>query len=238
MHLAHLATNILMGAWQPPSETEITRYRDEQYPQWLSSVRTKLEALPDLLNRRSCEGEFCVTITNTGYANANEVRLTLTAFHGLLLHHALDEGEQAECQKEFELPNAPAPPRGRYVRGALAHTVGPQISSFRLPDIYDPLRSLRPQPRDPHWFYWIDGRPDEPTAQLELRSDALPHQVEARELWFRVIVPLGFPDSSSRVRVRIHASNLLQPVDKFLTVAVSPRTSDFASAAATLLFSS
>lgn len=75
-------------------------------------------------------------------------------------------------------------------------------------------------------------------AELELSSDAIPHQLDERDLWFRVVVPADFSGSSGRVRVRIHASNLLQTVEQFLDVAVSSPTSDFAAAAAVLLFDS
>jgi hypothetical protein len=227
----------IKGTWQPPSDEAIAKYRQQEYPEWLSFVRKKVRALPSLLSAWSREAEFSVTIANTGHANADHARLTVTAFDELLLSHAIDDDDRARREEQTKLPAPPNEPTGQYVTlldmamgrlsGLHAFPIDSSAAKLKLP--------FRPAPHDPHWFYWVDGRPAEPMAQIERSCDALPHQVEPHKLRFRVVVPAGHSDFLGRVRVRIHASNLLQPVEQFLKVSVTTNVLDFVAVAKSLL---
>jgi hypothetical protein len=207
--------------WQPPSEDDIEKYKTKIYPKWLESVRRALPDLASRLNTISCEIPFSVSVSNTGFVNASSVQLTVTAYDGILLLDSLSEADEKERETLLSLPSFPEPPHGRYVSAASALATFPSMPDRVLPDL------LRPRKRDPTRFYYADV-PRIPVERLELTCDALPHQGDGYTLGFRLVIPNGEIGKQSRIRVRLEASNLKKPLEKFVTVSPVFEVCDFA----------
>jgi hypothetical protein len=203
----------LGSTWRPPREEEIEKYKTEDYPKWLESVRRALPVLASSLNAISCEIPFCVSIANTGFVNASNVRLTVTAHDGILLLDILSEEDEEAREKLLSLPSFPEAPRGRYI--SVASALATRFSA--MPQ--DILRDLlSPRKRDPTKFYYTDV-PRVAMERLELTCDALPHQGDRYALRFRLVIPREEIGKQPRIRVRLEASNLKKPLEKFVTVS-------------------
>ena len=210
-----------LGSWRPASEEEIEKYKTQDYPEWLKSVRRALPVLISRLNAISCEIPFCVSISNRGFVNASNVRLTVTAYDGIQLLDSLAEEAEQERDKLLSLPPFPEAPRGRYVSAASALvTLSSRMPKHILPD-------LMPRKRNPTGFYYTDV-PSVPMERLELTCEALPHQGDSYILGFRLLIPKEGIGKQPRIRVRVEASNLQKPLEKFVKVSPIFEAGDFA----------
>jgi hypothetical protein len=210
-----------VGTWRPPREDEIEKYKTEDYPNWLDSVRRALPALAARLNAISRASSFFVSISNTGFVNASNVRLTITAYDGILLLDSLSEEEKKEEEKRLTLPAPPETPRGRYV--SIATGLATRMSTVAT-DVFPDL--LRPRERDPTGFYYTDV-PRVPVDRLQLTCEALPHQGHGYMLGFRAVIPDEEIGKQPRIRLRLEASNLRKPIEKFLSVSPVIEAGDF-----------
>lgn len=221
------ATSSLVGAlgdptkyWRAPRQEDIERYKAEAYPSWLEKVRRALPGLAIRLTTAGSEVPFSVSISNSGFVNALNVRLTIDAFDGVLLQNSLDSDDREEREKALALPPPPEPPRGHYV--SIAKAIG--SISHEIPRFIPGL--LRSKERDPTGFYYIDY-PRVPTSKLELTCEALPHQTSPYDLGFRLLLQHDELGKQPRVRVRLEASNLRKPVERFLAVKAAVEPADF-----------
>lgn len=208
-----------LGHWRPPTEGEIERYKSEQYPNWRENLRKVLPTLAFRTTKAASEALFTVSIANTGLVNATNARLFIDGFDGVLVHDPLDDEDRDKREKGLLIPNPPSPPRGRHVSiGHIANPITPIMRDF--PGL------MRPPRRDPSSFYHVD-RPSTPDASLQLTCDALPHQSKDYNLDFRLLFSHDELANKPRVRVRLEASNLRKPIEKFLTVSVTVQPTSF-----------
>jgi hypothetical protein len=178
------------------------------------------EALPRLamrFNEISSEIPFAVSISNAGFVNASNVRLIITSYDGVTLLDGLKEEEAARNAK-LRLISPPPPPRGGYVTTGMA-------TPFRPPHGIFPI--FGPPDRNPTRFYFASPRPMAPVEKLELTCETFPHQGDPYMLGFRAVLlgdPLG---NQPRLRVRLEASNLKQPIEIFMPVSATFERGDF-----------
>jgi hypothetical protein len=213
-------------AWRAPSEEEIENYRNVAYPRWQESVRESMHKLAARLADKHREVSFSIVIANDGFVNAEDVRLTITSYDGILLLDSPSQEEQQDLERSLPLPKPPDAPRGRYV------STIPGFSPAVLRDFMPiPVRDLISRPNhNPSGFYFVGGRPDPdaPTDELELTCDAFPHQGDPYCLGFRGIVPkkdeLG---RQPRLRIRLQAKNLRNPIEQFVRISVTFASGDF-----------
>ena len=207
--------------WQPPSDDEIEKYK-KIYPEWLKSLYFALLDVIQQLNKTSRELPFSVRIANTGFANAANVRLTVTGYDGIMLLDGLSVEESEQNEEEVSLPPPPLPPLGHYV--GLKKL---SLASAPIP----PPRSLTQPERDPNRFYFTRGRPITPVRDVELTCQAFPHQADPDFLGFRAVIPDDDPDDDlgdqPRIRVRLQASNLKKPIERFLPISTVVQPGDF-----------
>ena len=210
------------NTWGEPTEQEISTYKQE-YRRWEGSVRDALPKINKTLNEIAHEISFALVVANGGYVNATDVRVTVTGFDGVYLMGALDEEDELERAKKLLLPSPPNAPRGRY--WDLIHGFEPR-RGLSLGGLHN---SLLPHTvhRDPNRFYYVDGWPSRPVAEVERECKALPHQVDPSILEFRVFIREENLGSKPRLRVRARASNLKHPLERFLPVSVSIKPGDF-----------
>jgi hypothetical protein len=228
-----LLASVLGDTWRAPKPEDIEAYRSN-YNQWLEEVRDKLPEIATQLGEIRRQVEFEVVVSNAGFVNATDARLTLTGFDGIRLLNSLDEDELEKRGEVFTLPSPPQAPRGRYMD--FFHGFGQQSGGFGLgfPSILDSSALRRIGPRDPNKFYFVGGAPDEPTNELELECKALPHQVEPYSLMFRAVMPEDKLGPQPRLRARLQASNLKKPIERYLPVSLTVTRTSFAVAFADL----
>ena len=211
--------------WRAPTDEEINAYKSIEYPKWLNGVRDKLPSIARVLNEISHEIPIIVLITNSGFVNATQVRLTLSAFDGVTLLPSLTRRDSGEQEELLSLPAPPRAPRGHYVDFASAFRVLPNTPSIAD---FAGWMTTPPAP-DPNSFYYVGGRPNRPAEELELQCAALPHQDDPYELGFRLVIPQGAMGKAPRVRLRVRASNLRKPIERFIPVTTVERSAQFHS---------
>ena len=212
-------------AWRAPKAGEIDDYKNRGYPRWRDSVRKALPILAERLNALSHEVPFSIRLSNDGFVNATDLRLTITGFDGIMVQDALSDRDKTEREKSLLLPSAPAPPRGGYISvvPAYAQIVPPDMPSI----VRDYMRPLAAPPRDPNGFYFVDGRPKTPVAEIEMTCEAFPHQSDPYELAFRAVILREEVGQQPRLRIRARARNLPKPIEKYVSVAIEVERGDF-----------
>ncbi|MFL9828818.1 hypothetical protein, partial [Rhodoplanes sp. SY1] len=163
------------------------------------------------------EATFTISVSNSGYVNANRVRLTIEGFDGVLVHDPLDKDELEKRENSLLLPRPPTPPRGTYV--SAAHSI-----THNMPTDFASM--IRPRERDP-WSFYYDDRPYMPSETLQLTCEALPHQSSSYNLKFRLLRSESELGAKPRIRIRIEASNLRKPIEKYLAVSFDVQPTSF-----------
>jgi hypothetical protein len=211
-----------MGIWKPVKPEVISRYKNRDYPEWLEEVRKKLGKLVPIYNGIAREFTFTLSLTNSGFVNAENLTVYLDGFDGVLLLDTLDEYDLEDRKELLSLPDAPEPPTN-------IDPMWSGIAGFKLGDFNRPLIDPTPKPRQSNKLYFSPQWPGpNPVAQMELVCAAFPHQQEAMKRSFRAYIgeQLG---SAPRLRIRIGASNLRNPIETFIKIKTSETAGDFLS---------
>jgi hypothetical protein len=203
-------------------EREISTYKQE-YRQWEGAVRNALPKIAELLNEIAHEIPFALEVANGGYVNATDVRVTVTGFDGVYLMGALDEEDELERAKKLLLPLPPKAPRGWDLLRGFGARHGFEFGG--LVRDYSLLPSMTP--RDPSRFYYVDGWPSQPVTEVERECKAFPHQVDPYKLRFWALIRENEMGSKPRLRVRVRASNLKRPLEKYVPITITKKLGDF-----------
>lgn len=212
--------------WKPATQEAIENYTLRKYPEWIEAVRNKLTQLGTMYDDMAREVPFAVSIGNNGFVNAENVRLFIDGFDGILVLVSLDDDEFQARQAKMALPKPVSAPVGAY--HSMYSWMDAQIlnreilSPFRVPNLIPPARH-------PNKFYYSSQRPSKIALDhIELGCHAFPHQRDATKLWFRAYVgeQLG---AAPRLRIRVEASNLRRPIEAFVRFEFSESAGDFLS---------
>jgi rRNA-processing protein FCF1 len=216
--------------WIPASETDIKEYQETDYPRWLSQVR---ERAKQLAIKRSVEARtyaFTYAISNNGLVNAEMVQLHAQAFDGMLLSRGPDDDED-DGDEDVPLPRPPTPPKGRvgivgsYALDRVQRMFGSQVHASPL-GLDRSLVPPSPVPRNPNAFYYQDRTHIGHHEELRLTCEALPHQVDPYTFTQQFFVPLGKAVATSRIKIQLHARNLLRPVEKYVSLKIEESSAD------------
>jgi hypothetical protein len=208
--------------WQPPSESDVREYIHVKYPTWSDSLPDELSKLVPKLNEITHEITFTAEITNSGFVNATGVRLTLSSFDGFTLLPELDETSRKDRAASIAISEAPSPPQGRSITDMV------NFASLRFSDeLPRPADYLRPRDIDPNSFYYSSSRPRKASSELELNCPAFPHKGDPYPLAFRLVVPDAEPSRKSRLKIRLEASNLREPLERYIGISVTFKRMDF-----------
>ncbi|MXP25628.1 hypothetical protein GRI39_06180 [Altererythrobacter indicus] len=225
---------ITVTEFTPASESDIRKYQQETYPQWLSSCREKLEGLDRYLNARAGWPEIDFVIANTGTRPATRSLVKFTAQGNIEIFppEASDDDEDATSNRgvvSVSLTNPPSPPRGAWTRKT-SHSAS-RIAEMLGERFADPIAAtmrhsavdldyLRPpKPRDPDGFYWKGGRPSFAKNVVELTCENWRHSIGDEHFQF-LVTPSNSGNVSGAIQCEIHAENLSDPALLILPVRI------------------
>jgi hypothetical protein len=169
----------------PPTDEEIEKYRETDYPNWLAIVESKVRSMAGHLSTECAKLQFEFSITNIGNVPAENVLIRIEVSEGMcLLPPDKGDNDKKEDAEWSYFPPPPEVPTGHY-RSRLTYMsalndLARQLSVSRVPINHDILNFKRPA-HDPERFYWRPERPSLPIRQWELKCDTFRHKGDAKE---------------------------------------------------------
>ena len=216
----------------PPSDEEIKKYTENQYPLWVDRCRRILQGLPiSLEKKRFGPIIFSFPVVNQGTRPAKNVLVTIKAEGNFQIRPLQDHeygGESGGPDEILLLPLPPKPPEGEWtIKSSLIESfsnlgVFNEIfptsylsSSFSppLPDYSDFL------PRDPNEFYYKTPRSTIPTESFSLECDQWRHGVDKEIFECELCFDKESQEIKGILECSIHAENLSIPFKKTISVA-------------------
>ena len=101
----------------PPSQSEILKYENEEYPRWLDACESFLRNLHETLQEEELP-YFCFVAQNTGIQPAQDALIVICAKGNFNIRPPkyVDESEQEKGETRPHLPKPPIAPRGRWTQ--------------------------------------------------------------------------------------------------------------------------
>ena len=246
--LLHSLTTGLYGLsetkYHPPSQEEISRDTEKQYPEWLESVRQFLVRLPQHEEYPGRHVTISVILANSGTIPATNLSIKLEALGGLFLIERRPKDESNRDQQKLEFPSPPTPPKGKWVRQIMAYSsvdavqqamgmvgmarspresIVRAIKANRYPEFFPKLPLDIPKPRDPNAFYWKEGRLSESAWVFQCQEFL--HKIRPKVFDIDLFIP-GDKVRNCAVQCLVTASNLAEPVRITVPINVEFRAGD------------
>src|SRR3546814_879423 len=200
----------------PATDEEISKYRDESYPEWIAGCESFFRDLHVALDARQEIETLDITLSNAGSVPATDVLVSFEA-RGRDFGLSVPDDDEAEAEQILRLPNPPVAPKGRWVRNVqgafsmLDHFA--RMGTARALPSTDLIRAaISPRPPDPNRFYWRNRRPSFPVAVAEFTCQQWRHREQEEHFSFRIALKLEVGTVEDALAVTIHAANLVEPV--------------------------
>lgn len=223
-----LLASITREVFEPATDEEIAQYRDERYPEWVSTCEAALRDLHNTLNRRVVWPQIRVALANEGSRPAEDAYVRFKMHGRLLLSVPHDEDDDMDDEQQaaaqLSLPRPPAAPRGQWTR---MRTASDSLAAFARSVAFDarPLMSPHfgrlpplPEPRDPNAFYYKPRRPSHPLPVIGYECAQWRHRVRPETFDFEVTTDLVEQTVSGALTIEIHAANVTAPFEKTLPI--------------------
>ena len=235
----------------PPTQEEIQRYKEHDYPEWIRTCEEVLSKLHEALeNDKQSELVFSFVAENTGSRPATDALVIVSAEGHLLV--APPPGEESQAPVEMSapslhLPAPPRPPQSRVDLGIakIVQSMQALARSESLPDYlfsgaYDDsaleaIDAIHSNRRDRNGFYYKDGWVDTPVASFSLECDQWRHGIGSEEFDVEIHLPEARDAVEGVLECEVHASNLATPVKLRIDVRITVSRISVWDAAARLI---
>ena len=224
----------------PASQKAIARYRDHDYPEWLSDCQGVFSQLHVALQQQAARPTLRFAAANVGTRPGTDALVDITA-KGIVKVSPpwakIANRPLRAKQPRSRLSSPPKPPQGRMetFQSTFARGIGdvaPWICPSLRPDLL--LDSLEYR-RDPNRFYYKPERPEGPVDSFSLECQQWRHGTDDEyfdiELWFDSVDKTV----SGTVECVIHAGNLSVPIKKVVRINVKTTRGDTRGYAAALI---
>ncbi len=223
VHVNSLARSL--STPRPPSDQEISEYKNRRYPRWLQSCRDLLTNLHRGLQWETGWPTVCFPIVNLGTRPARDALIEWRAQGNFKLLPPKEDFPEWHVKEQpgLQLPAPPAPPRGRSIRELMANAVLPLEAPVIAP------RSLLPHSevdRDPNGFYYKPSFQFDPQSSISLSCNQWRHSQGPIE--FQVQLCFGIDNTMARglLECVVQAENLTDPEIKRLPVRIAVKRID------------
>ena len=225
---------IIRGLYSPPSERDIAKYRDEEYPAWIEDCKKMLSNLHKALLRDAESPVFRFGVTNQG-SRPGKNTLVVIASKGnfKICPPQLEDEEHSKERRILDglLPAPPKPPKNQLM------TVLNNLSSDRLSFLHhvppsSDLDMTRSYSHDPDAFYYKPGQPQIPVKSFSLECEQWRHGIVEECFEGEIFTDSAKDEIRGAIECEIHAENLSTPVKKIVSVkivVVRESTKDYAS---------
>ena len=233
---------LLLGkkkVYVPPTEEQISKYVDEDYPQWLENCEKVLRNLHWTLQSHDPLPRFEFRAGNSGTRPAEDALVTIDAMGDFLIRPSSpseesgrNDGDSKNSNDTLSLPKPPDAPKGKWYRPGSASASRlnlARLQNILSPSFVPPIQSWSPPvltPRDPNAFYFKPERSTTPVASFSLectqwRHDEVEEPFDGQFLFLPEISKV-----KGAIRIKIQAKNLSKPVEKTIPVTISTKHID------------
>ena len=226
-----LVEGVLGHRWyfEPPSEEAISKYKDQEYPEWLQDCRSMLSNIHEALQRKQGQPFFSFEVSNQGTRPGNDALVVISAKGNLEICPPPYEEDHPDDndQRELSIPSPPSPPQGRWrsSRTSLNRLLGGLNSvgvshPFEIPSL--PVATYPPgEPRrDPNTFYYKPSRITEPSNTFSLECQQWRHGTEREAFEGYIFLAEDVTSVSGALECEIHAENLTKPARRTISVQI------------------
>lgn len=225
----HTHMNLIFGVeekYYPPTEKEISKYTNEEYPEWLHKVKSFFAELS--MNYEY--PERCITlsfaVSNSGSVPVENILIEFEAVGGLIFFSP-PSNKDSKHQTKNKLPPPPSPPKGKWVQKQkglmdIANSFqAPAAYPFsRINDFDAYLHNTIPEPIDRNAFYWKEGKSRRPTSKWSFKCREFLHKVGPEIFPIELFVTPKEKIENCAIKCLITASNLPEPIRKTLPIKV------------------
>lgn len=205
----------------PPTDREIAKYQNEEYPKWERSLRVRLERLHSNLRIRDAAADIRLLIANKGTVPGEHVHIAIKVSEGFLI--ADTEHHDELLERLFNRPRAPSPPQPREASlDSFSNLHG--LSGFTPP--YLPEIPRRPK-RDE--LYLKTGKDIDTEWVWECEN--MRHGVSSQVFLFRVGMNAQSQPSGGQMVIEVSAENLPKAAVKQLRIKIANVPADTERAA-------
>ena len=226
-----LVERVLGHRWyfEPPSEEAISKYKDQEYPEWLQDCRSMLSNIHEALQRKQGQPFFSFEVSNQGTRPGNDALVVISTKGNLEICPPPYEEDHPDDndQRELSIPSPPSPPQGRWrsSRTSLNRLLGGLNSvgvshPFEIPSL--PVATYLPgEPRrDPNTFYYKPSRITEPSNTFSLECQQWRHGTEREAFEGYIFLAEDVTSVSGALECEIHAENLTKPARRTISVQI------------------
>lgn len=218
-----------LGKFVPPSEAEIKKYEEEEYPEWLLRVRAKIVSMSERIAAEAAAFTLPFEIENFGNAPAVSLYVRIDVSEGLLILPPGDDDDEedngegkSDSWDVFPLP--PNVPSGSYKSPLLWQRDFGGINDYSflnrpLPMIY----TAKPTSADE--FLWKNARPKTAQSRWEFTCESFRHKTDP-EVFELVISSLHSKPTGGAMVCRVAANNLIDNVELTIPIKLTYETAD------------
>ncbi len=209
----------------PPSKAAVSKYNNEEYPNWLSDCGSILLNLHKTLQEPESP-YFCFLARNEENRPGNDSLVVIRARGHFKIRPPQYFDDDDKENATLRLSTPPQAPEGRLLptsRSSLINEFS-QISSpriteelFRVPDYAEALLGNQ---RDPNEFDYKPDWPEVPVQSFSLECEQWRHREEPKRFEGFVFVEGDMAEVSGALEVEVHAENLSNPVKKVFPVRI------------------
>ena len=229
--------SLLERKYIPPTDKEITKYQNEEYPNWIEEIKKNLSTLHEKLESPTRYASFFIKISNTGNVPAENIIVKFKALKGILFSPIQKETD-ADERGNVNFPSPPKPPKGHWMTryNSIANRVNFLKSNFDTIKGHTELK-IPPGPirRDPNEFYWKNGRPKEPVTYWAFECEEFRHKSDPEPFDIGVLIPPDNDIGNGVIECSISARNLRDPLKYYFHLSITHTKGDTFSEAMNLI---
>ena len=219
----------MSGLYSPPSEGDIDKYREEEYPAWIKKCKKVLSNLHKALLREAEPPVFRFVVTNKGSRPGKNALVVITSKGNFkICPPQPEDNEHSKRRRILDrlLPGPPEPPKSRRIDDPNY----PFLDRFVPPPV-NPYMTRIPS-RDPDTFYYKPERPRTPVESFRLECEQWRHGIAEKCFKFETFAASDQDEIQGAIECEIHAENLSSPAKKIVPVRITVKresTKDYAS---------